>query len=237
MHVKRKRGMSLLRVVSPGLFALLCVTALGARASSAQGLSCQDAVQGKISWDHQGTTTWSPANVDRLCRNATSDQPARCFQRVMHGGIEWGHGFQWEWSNAIDLCAGTASAGETVGCFQRQVGQGQGWQAAIAACKFKPCQGAVQGKIAWDRQGSTTWNPANVERLCRNATSDQPARCFQTVMYGGIDWGGGLQWQWSNAIDLCAGTANAAATIRCFQGQIGQGQAWQAAVAACKSAA
>lgn len=155
----------------------------------------------------------------------------------MHGGIDWGRGFQWEWSNAIDLCAGTTNAGVTIGCFQQQVAQGQGWQAAIAACKFKPCQDAVQGKIAWDRQGSKTWSPANVERLCRNSTSDQPAQCFQRVMYGGIDWGRGLQWQWSNAIDLCAGTANAAVTIRCFQDQIGQGQAWQAAIATCKSAA
>ncbi|HVT17416.1 MAG TPA: hypothetical protein VHQ90_14700 [Thermoanaerobaculia bacterium] len=237
MHVRRKQGISFRRNFSTGLFAALCVTALAARASFAQG-SCQDAVQGKIAWDYKGSTTWNPANVERLCSGATSDQPARCFDRALHGGIEWGGGTQWQWTNAIDLCAATADADATIRCFQSSIRQAQGWQTAIAACKAKPrqsCQDAVQGKIAWDYKGSTTWNPANVDRLCRRATSDQPARCFDRALHGGIEWGGGTQWQWTNAIDLCAATADADTSIRCFTQQIGQGQSWQAAVAVCKS--
>ncbi|MDQ3938836.1 MAG: hypothetical protein M3253_09190, partial [Chloroflexota bacterium] len=95
---------------------------------------------------------------------------------------------------------------------------GQPDQTARAVVQIRPappirCQDAVQGKIAWNYSGSTTWAPNNVERLCRGASDDQPARCFQRVMHGGINWGGGTRWEWQNAIDLCEGTADANATI------------------------
>jgi hypothetical protein len=96
---------------------------------------CHDAVQGRIAWDYQGHTAWVPANVDRLCQGASSVQPARCFARVMHGGVNWGGGTQWQWSNAIDLCAGTSNSQATIACFQRGIAGGQSWSAAIASCK------------------------------------------------------------------------------------------------------
>jgi hypothetical protein len=95
---------------------------------------CAQALQGRIAWDYSGTTRWATENVERLCRGASDDQPARCFNRVMHGGINWGGGTRWEWRNAIDLCEGTTNADATVACFQRYVGGGRPWGAAIAAC-------------------------------------------------------------------------------------------------------
>jgi hypothetical protein len=96
--------------------------------------ACAQALQGRIAWDYSGSTRWNPDNVERLCRGASDDQPARCFNRVMHGGINWGGGTRWEWANAIDLCEGTTNADATVACFQRYLGAGRPWGAAIAAC-------------------------------------------------------------------------------------------------------
>jgi len=115
------------------LLASACVliaVVLGAARPALAG-PCQDAVQGKIAWDYNGNTTWAPANVARLCGDATSDQPARCFDRVMHGGIEWGGGRRWEWSNAIDLCKGTPDANATIRCFQQFIAQGRSWPESI----------------------------------------------------------------------------------------------------------
>jgi len=100
---------------------------------------------------------------------------------------------------------------------------------------FTFCHDTIQGKIAWDYSGSTTWDEANINRLCAgNNDSVQPARCFDQVMHGGINWGGGVQWLWRNALNLCKGTTNADATISCFQSEIREGQSWQNAIAACK---
>jgi beta-lactam-binding protein with PASTA domain len=98
----------------------------------------------------------------------------------------------------------------------------------------KSCYNAVQDKIAWDYKGSKRWNSNNINRLCKGATnSDQPARCFDQVMHGGVNWGGGTKWQWSNAIDLCEGSKNARATVKCFKKKIAQDKSWKTAIASC----
>lgn len=97
------------------------------------------------------------------------------------------------------------------------------------------CHDAVQGKIAWNYSDSTTWNEANISRLCAGSEdSVQPASCFNRIMHNGINWGGGTKWRWENALNLCEGTTNADATISCFQGEIQQGHNWQSAIAACE---
>jgi hypothetical protein len=273
---------------------------------------CQDALEGRIAWDAHGSTGWSSVNIDRLCRGERSDEPALCFNRVMHGGINWGGGTQWQWTNAIDLCESTPDALATVSCFVDRIREGHDWGAAISACdersrgavqvdvpdgpivsvpdptnrppvqagepggslvasvpdpstrpgiqlgdpaetvtigsvvgpgtmdplpanraSNRECRDAVQGRIAWDERGSTEWNSVNLDRLCRAAASFQPARCFDRVMHGGINWGGGTQWRWANAIDLCEGTSDAAATIACFERRVAAGQDWQTAISAC----
>jgi hypothetical protein len=35
---------------------------------------------------------WSPADQDRICRGGVGDQPARCYEHVMRGTVNWGGG-------------------------------------------------------------------------------------------------------------------------------------------------
>jgi len=101
--------------------------------SSAQKCSAQ--VQGKIAWDYKGNKQWDQVNLERLCRGAeNSGEPAACFQRVMHGGVNWGGGTQWEWENAIDLCEGSEKAASTIQCFEQELTKNRTWQQAIRSC-------------------------------------------------------------------------------------------------------
>ncbi len=95
------------------------------------------------------------------------------------------------------------------------------------------CVEAVQGRIAWDYDGNTVWEPDNIRRLCRGAESIEPAMCFLRVMHGGVSYGGGVNWRWQNAIDLCEQSADATRTVECFQRQLQDGQRWQDAIPAC----
>lgn len=101
--------------------------------------------------------------------------------------------------------------------------------------KGNQCHESVQGKIAWDYKGNKRWAPANLEKLCGNLNkTDQPGKCFHTIMHGGVNWGGGTQWQWKNALELCQGTFNANRTVSCFKNNIKSGKNWSSAIAACK---
>jgi hypothetical protein len=165
----------------------------------------------------------------------------------MHGGVDWGGGTNWEWQPALALCAGTVNAGRTVACFQREIASGQARQQAVDHCKTgatpataaaTTCADAVQGRIAWDYAGSTTWAPSNVADLCRGAeTTREPAQCFNRVMHGGIDHSGGTNWTWNEALSLCAGSQNADRTVACFQRGVAGGQTAQQAIDGCRTAA
>ena len=97
------------------------------------------------------------------------------------------------------------------------------------------CYGLVQDTIAWDYAGNKKWDPANVRRLCGGtADGTQPAQCFQKVMHGGINWGGGTRWRWGDALTLCAGTNNAKATISCFEDRVRNRAELKAAIEACR---
>lgn len=97
--------------------------------------TCAKEVQGRIAWDYNGSKQWANHNVARLCHNAeNSSEPATCFNRVMHNGVNWGRGTRWMWQNAMDLCEGTTDADRTVACFVGQVQAGQPWRGAIDVC-------------------------------------------------------------------------------------------------------
>jgi hypothetical protein len=97
--------------------------------------ACADATQNRIAWNYQGNTSWAQSNLNALCLGAeNSTEPARCFEIVMHRGVNWGGGTQWQWQNALDLCKGARDAGTVVACFQGAVGAGTPWQTAIAQC-------------------------------------------------------------------------------------------------------
>jgi len=223
-----------------GTLKSLAVMAVFAAAPSmwAQESQCFAHVQGQIAWDYQGTRSWSPANVQNLCRGTQRpSEPGRCFDRAMHGGINWGGGTTWQWENALNLCQGTNAADSTITCFQSKIAEGAAWPSAIQQCKMPEaaCASDVQGKIAWDYQGTRTWNPSNVQNLCRGTSvASEPGRCFDRAMHGGINWGGGTTWQWENALNLCQGTNFADSTIACFQAKIAQGMPWSNAIQQCK---
>jgi hypothetical protein len=60
------------------------------------------------------------------------------------------------------------------------------------------CREAVQGKVAWNRQGSTSWAVGNLERLCQG-TRDPAATiaCFQAEIRA--------HDQWPEALKICSG--------------------------------
>ena len=97
---------------------------------------CHDAVQGKIAWNYTGSKSWNETNVTNLCKGAEdSTEPATCFQRVMHSGVNWGSGIIWKWQNALELCAGTRNSNATVSCFEQEISIGKTWSPAIDSCK------------------------------------------------------------------------------------------------------
>ena len=97
--------------------------------------ACFNFVQGNIPWSYDGATNWNPTNVSNLCRGTTvAAEPGRCFDRVMHGSINWGGGTQWQWQNALGLCKGTNNANSTISCFQGKISGGAAWQQAISEC-------------------------------------------------------------------------------------------------------
>ncbi len=218
---------------------------------SSPELSCYQEIQGRIAWSYLGTTSWASENVEDLCRGTSEpSEPGRCFDRVMHGGVNWGGGTEWEWQDVLQLCQGANNAQARIDCFQARIRNGENWQSAINACasdsygpgagssqdrlpSAQTCHQEVQGKIAWDYRGSTSWSPENVERLCgKTSAPSEPGSCFNHVMHGGINYGGGTQWQWQNAIHLCQGTSNGKARIDCFQKRIGN-EGWKSAIEVC----
>ena len=95
------------------------------------------------------------------------------------------------------------------------------------------CFDAVQGKVAWDYSGSTSWSSANVRATVQGAeSSPEPANCFQQVMHDGVDWGGGTQWI-GTTHSIYESSLDADATIQCFEAAISGGTDWVEAIAAC----
>jgi hypothetical protein len=104
----------------------------------AENSACVLAVQGKIASSHKGQNTWPAANLDRLCRGAeASAEPARCFEEIMRGRVDWGRGTTWATTNALALCGGTRNARSTLDCFRKQISSSQTWQDAIRQCRSK----------------------------------------------------------------------------------------------------
>jgi hypothetical protein len=211
--------------------------------------ACRFALEGRIPWNAAGDTRWAPVNVMRLCQGGFGEEPARCFERLIRGQVNWGGGTNWEWENGVNLCHGTQDARATIACFEGQIRAGINWKAAIPSCapggallapppapvdQMTVCRNAVEGRIAWNSAGDTRWSPQNVDRLCRGGFADEPARCFERLMRGHVNWGGGTNWEWENAVDLCHAAQDHRATIGCFEQRVRSGVPWKAAIGACR---
>ena len=109
-------------------------------------------------------------------------------------------------------------------------------QMVMAEDHHKACTEHVQNKIAWDYDGRNTWEPANIERLCKGTTAPKaPGECFNKVMQGQVKWGSDAKWEWQNAVSLCAGANNADERITCFQKRVKEGEPWNNAILQCQT--
>jgi len=98
--------------------------------------SCFNSVQNKIAWNYKGTKQWNPKNINLLCGNSRTIEPAKCFNRVMHGGINWGGGTNWKYKNALNLCRLSTNSSQTIACFRDKNRKSKGqWQNAINQCR------------------------------------------------------------------------------------------------------
>ena len=99
----------------------------------------------------------------------------------------------------------------------------------------KICQASIQNQIEWDYKGNRKWAKRNLEKICKNAEfSLQPGTCFNRIMHGSIDHGGGTRWKWQDALKLCASTKNSTATINCFSEEIKRKAALPRAIEQCR---
>jgi hypothetical protein len=97
------------------------------------------------------------------------------------------------------------------------------------------CSKHIQDKIAWDSNGHTQWEQANIHKLCQGTVNPkEPGECFNKVMNGHVNWGNGDKWKWENAIKLCAGTSDSEQTITCFQNRIHADTSWEEAILQCQ---
>lgn len=205
---------------------------------------CMDFVQGNIPWNRSGDDRWASHALEKLCKGTTRhSEPGLCFDQVMHGGVSWGHGTRWRWREAAALCAGTNDARKRIACFTGKIDAGQDWRTAIAECgkkdELKPedqCFSFVQGNIPWNDNGNVNWNPEYIEKLCRGTEEPaQPGLCFHRVRQGVASGNGETRLHWSNAVELCAGTNDAEARVKCFIAKIDAGKNPRIAVEACRS--
>lgn len=79
------------------------------------------------------------------------------------------------------------------------------------------CFNNIQGKIPWNKEKNMNWDPANIKQLCGDTKKpEEPGACFLSVQEGQVNWGGGIDWEWKNIINLCAGTNDAKKNRRLF---------------------
>lgn len=120
---------------------------------------CYDAVQGTVPWNQAGSTGWSVANAERLCKGTTDiEATIACFSR----GIEEHN----SWRRAITECTYVKPAKLEEDCFE-----------------------LVQGRVAWDQDGAKNWNSTNVTALCADTPNPLATiACFSRGIQTHDDW-------------------------------------------------
>jgi len=60
---------------------------------------------------------------------------------------------------------------------------------AEAASQEEICRNSVQGHVAWNQKGNTTWGAANIAKLCQGAQNSQARiNCFSSEVQRGAVW-------------------------------------------------
>jgi hypothetical protein len=98
--------------------------------------------------------------------------------------------------------------GENFDCIKTAFEDTEDWAAAVRRCRTggtagggssseQTCFDAVQGKVAWNRAGSTGWVDSNVRKLCAGTTDPAATiACFEEEIRKHDNW--------SKAIETCA---------------------------------
>lgn len=127
-----------------------------------------------------------------------ADQEAACFDAVQ-GDVPWNQGGSTNWatSNVERLCAGTPDPEATIACFSRGIEEHNDWRRAITECTYvaptakleDDCFELVQGRVAWDQDGSTNWSASNVNALCADTPNPLATiACFSRGIADGDTW-------------------------------------------------
>jgi uncharacterized glyoxalase superfamily protein PhnB len=99
---------------------------------------CTLAAQEMMPGHSNAPSNWGATSLGRLCRGAEGSlEPAKCLEHLMRGQISWGPGSIWHPSVALELCAGTRDAGQTLDCFSTGIAADQAWRVALRQCKAK----------------------------------------------------------------------------------------------------
>lgn len=120
---------------------------------------CYNAVQNTVPWNQAGSKNWSATNVERLC-------------------------------------TGTTDIDATIACFSRGIEEHDDWRRAVTECTYvapakleADCFEQVQGRVAWNQAGSTSWNPDNVNALCADTPNPLATiACFSRGIAAHDNW-------------------------------------------------
>lgn len=96
------------------------------------------------------------------------------------------------------------------------------------------CAALVQGRIAWNDDGSTNWDEPSLDRLCRGTTRPvQPGLCFSLIRNVPLQRGAAIQADWKDAVALCAGTDGGQERVSCYRRAVDNGLFFRDAIAEC----
>jgi hypothetical protein len=192
---------------------------------------CASLVQGRIAWNDDGSTRWDTTWLNRLCRGTTRPaQPGLCFSSIREIPLEQGAAIQGDWKDAVALCAGTENAQSRIDCYRKGVERGLHFRDAIEQCNPPPiiagrtaCERLVQGNIAWNAAGDTSWTPRRLDLLCEDTTRPtQPLLCFDRLFHGSGPWDEIIGDNWRRAAQLCAGTNSVRETTACVSANLAE---------------
>lgn len=125
------------------------------------------------------------------------------------------------------------------------------------------CYNMIQGKVAWDQNGSRQWQDKNINNLCAGSRNPhQTVNCFKQGIASHNDWNkainecrgskskhqicydmiqgkvawarnGSRQWQDKNINNLCARSRNPHETVSCFKRGVAYHNDWNRAINEC----
>lgn len=165
-------------------------------AAASEEERCRGMVDGRVAYNQAGNTAWNAANIEDLCRGATSAE-----NRIAR--FEAGIAAHDDWKRAIADCRNSNDA-VTAEPMAPPPGSEPlpSDEPADAACDTAledQCKSFVQDQVPWTNQNADNpanrhWQSENLDALC-HCTSDASAtvQCFQNELAGnGNDWRGAI---------------------------------------------